>query len=126
MPTQTEQINIVELLMKIKEDVSSIKTDMANFKEAQRTEKEAIMREIADVRGDCKRDISALENSVMGRISSLQNIQKKLVSDVNTLKQADELKDAKKWRKIMAFVGTALSGVIVAKLPDVINYLIRG
>ena len=95
MPNQTEQINIVELLMKIKEDVSSIKNDMANFKEAQRTEKEAIMREIADVRSDCKRDITALENSVMGRIASLQNIQKKMVSDVNTLKQADELKDAK-------------------------------
>ena len=125
MPNQTEQINIVELLMKIKEDVSSIKTDMANFKEAQRTEKEAIMREIADVRSDCKRDITTLENSVMGRIASLQNIQKKMVSDVNTLKQADELKDAKKWRKVMAFAVTAISGVIVAKLPDVINYLIH-
>ena len=35
--------------MGIKEDVSSIKTDMANFKEALR-EKDTIMKEISDVR----------------------------------------------------------------------------
>ena len=60
MSDQTEKINIIELLMGIKEDVSSIKTDMANFKESQRTEKEAIMKEISEVRIDYKRDLSDL------------------------------------------------------------------
>ena len=39
MIEQTEKINIIELLMGIKADVSSIKTDMTNFKEAQKVEK---------------------------------------------------------------------------------------
>lgn len=125
MSDQTEKINIIELLMGIKEDVSSIKTDMANFKESQRTEKETIMKEISDVRIDYKRDLSDLENRVMGRITNMQSVQATLVGDVDTLKHADEKKDAKKWRTVMAFVGTAVGGMLVAKLPDFITFLIQ-
>ena len=125
MPDQTEKINIIELLMGIKEDVSSIKTDMANFKESQRTEKEVIMKEISDVRIDYKRDLSDLENHVMGRITNMQSVQATLVGDVDTLKHADEKKDAKKWRTIIAFVGTAVGGMLVAKIPDFITFLMR-
>ena len=125
MSDQTEKINIIELLMGIKEDVSSIKTDMANFKESQRTEKETIMKEISDVRIDYKRDLSDLENRVMGRITNMQSVQATLVGDVDTLKHADEKKDAKKWRTVIAFVGTAVGGMLVAKLPDFITFLIQ-
>lgn len=125
MSDQTEKINIIELLMGIKEDVSSIKTDMVNFKESQRTEKETIMKEISDVRIDYKRDLSDLENHVMGRITNMQSVQATLVGDVDTLKHADEKKDAKKWRTVMAFVGTAVGGMLVAKLPDFITFLIQ-
>ena len=58
------KINIIELLMGIKEDVSSIKTDMANFKEAQRSEKETIMKAISDVRIDYGRDLTDLEGFI--------------------------------------------------------------
>ena len=125
MSDQTEKINIIELLMGIKEDVSSIKTDMANFKESQRTEKEAIMKEISEVRIDYKRDLSDLENHVMGRITSMQSIQATLVGDVDTLKHADEKKDAKKWRTVIAFIGTAVGGMLVAKIPDFITFMIQ-
>ena len=125
MSDQTEKINIIELLMGIKEDVSSIKTDMANFKESQRTEKETIMKEISDVRIDCKRNLSDLENRVMGRITNMQSIQATLVGDVDTLKHADEKKDAKKWRTVIAFIGTAVGGMLVAKIPDFITFLIQ-
>jgi len=125
MSDQTEKINIIELLMGIKEDVSSIKTDMANFKESQRTEKETIMKEISDVRIDYKRDLSDLENRVMGRITNMQSVQATLVGDVDTLKHADEKKDAKKWRTVIAFIGTAVGGMLVAKLPDFITFLIQ-
>jgi hypothetical protein len=125
MSDQTEKINIIELLMGIKEDVSSIKTDMANFKESQRTEKETIMKEISDVRIDYKRDLSDLENRVMGRITNMQSIQATLVGDVDTLKHADEKKDAKKWRTVIAFIGTAVGGMLVAKIPDFITFLIQ-
>ena len=125
MSDQTEKINIIELLMGIKEDVSSIKTDMANFKESQRTEKETIMKEISDVRIDYKRDLSDLENHVMGRITNMQSVQAALVGDVDTLKHADEKKDAKKWRTVIAFIGTAVGGMLVAKIPDFITFLIQ-
>lgn len=125
MSDQTEKINIIELLMGIKEDVSSIKTDMVNFKESQRTEKETIMKEISDVRIDYKRDLSDLENRVMGRITNMQSIQATLVGDVDTLKHADEKKDAKKWQTVIAFIGTAVGGMLVAKLPDFITFLIQ-
>lgn len=123
MSDQTEKINIIELLMGIKEDVSSIKTDMANFKESQRTEKETIMKEISDVRIDYKRDLSDFENRVMGRITNMQSVQSTLVGDVDTLKHADEKKDAKKWRTVIAFIGTAVGGMLVAKLPDFITFM---
>lgn len=125
MSDQTEKINIIELLMGIKEDVSSIKTDMANFKESQRTEKETIMKEISDVRIDYKRDLSDLENRVMSRITNMQSVQSTLVGDVDTLKHADEKKDAKKWRTVIAFIGTAVGGMLVAKIPDFITFLIQ-
>lgn len=125
MSDQTEKINIIELLMGIKEDVSSIKTDMTNFKESQRTEKETIMKEISDVRIDYKRDLSDLENRVMGRITNMQSVQATLVGDVDTLKHADEKKDAKKWRTVIAFIGTAVGGMLVAKIPDFITFLIQ-
>ncbi len=125
MSDQNEKINIIELLMGIKEDVSSIKTDMVNFKEAQRTEKETIMKEISDVRTDYKRDLSSLESRVMGRINNIQSVQATLVGDVDTFKHADEKKDAKRYRTVIAFIATALGGMALAKLPDFIAFLIK-
>lgn len=116
------KINIIELLMGIKEDVSSIKTDMANFKEAQRSEKETIMKAISDVRIDYRRDLTDLENRIMGRINHVQSVQSTLVGDVDTLKSADAVKDAKKYRTVIAFVGTAIGGMALAKLPDFLAF----
>lgn len=123
--TSNDKINIIELLMGIKEDVSSIKTDMANFKEAQRTEKDIIMKEISDVRADYKRDLSEVEAHVMGRITSMQSIQGNLVGDVDNLKSAEDKKDAKRWRMTIAFIATALGGMALAKLPDFVAFCIK-
>ena len=123
--TSNDKINIIELLMGIKEDVSSIKTDMANFKEAQRTEKDIIMKEISDVRADYKRDLSELETRVMSRITNMQSVQSNLVGDVDTLKSAEDKKDAKRWRMTIAFVLTGLGGMALAKLPDFIAFCIK-
>lgn len=119
-----KDINIVELLMKISNDVSSIKTDMTNFKEAQRVEKENIAKDIEALKEDYKRDLMDMEKRIQIRVTSIETVQSTLVSDVDTLKHADEKKDATKWRTIMAFVGTAFGGLIIGKLPDIINTLI--
>ena len=125
MGEQTEQINIIELLMDIKADVSSIKTDMTNFKEAQKVEKENTVKDIADVRSDCERDLKELEARVMTKLNGIQSIQNNLVGDVDTLKHAEEKKDAKRWKTVMAFIGTSVGSMILVKIPDFIAFCIK-
>ena len=132
MSEQTEKINIIELLMGIKEDVSSIKTDMSNFKEAQRTEKEVIMKTIADVRSDNERELKGLEckfkeleTRLNTKINGLQMVQNNLVGDVDNLKKADDKKDAEHYRKVLAFLSVGLGGMVLAKLPDFIKFLVK-
>lgn len=113
----TKEINVMELLIKISNDVSSIKTDMENLKKNQ-------AKDNADVRADCQRDIEDLEKRMNTKINNIQSVQNTLVGDVDTLKHAEEAKDAKRWRTVMAFVGTALGGMLVARLPDIVRTLI--
>ena len=125
MGEQTEQINIIKLLMDIKADVSSIKTDMTNFKESQKIEKENTVKDIADVRSDCKRDLKELESRVMTKLNGIQSVQNNLVGDVDTLKHAEEKKDAKRWKTVMAFIGTSVGSMILVKIPDFIAFCIE-
>ena len=125
MSEQTEQINIIKLLMDIKADVSSIKTDMTNFKEAQKVEKENTVKDISDVRSDCERDLKELEARVMTKLNGIQNTQNNLVGDVDILKHAEENKDAKRWKTVMAFIGTSVGSMILVKIPDFIAFCIE-
>ena len=125
MGEQTEQINIIKLLMDIKADVSSIKTDITNFKESQKVEKENTVKDIADVRSDCKRDLKELEAKVMTKLNGIQSVQNNLVGDVDTLKHAEEKKDAKRWKTVMAFIGTSVGSMILVKIPDFIAFCIE-
>ena len=125
MGEQTEQINIIKLLMDIKADVSSIKTDMTNFKEAQKVEKENTMKDITEVRSDCKRELKELEARVMTKLNGIQSVQNNLVGDVDTLKHAEEKKDAKRWKTVMAFIGTSVGSMILVKIPDFIAFCIE-
>ena len=125
MGEQTEQINIIKLLMDIKADVSSIKTDMTNFKESQKVEKENTVKDIADVRSECERDLKELESRVMTKLNGIQSVQNNLVGDVDTLKHAEEKKDAKRWKTVMAFIGTSVGSMILVKIPDFIAFCIE-
>lgn len=125
MGEQTEQINIIKLLMDIKADVSSIKTDMTNFKETQKVEKENIVKDISDVRSDCERELKELEARVMTKLNGIQSVQNSLVGDVDTLKHAEEKKDAKRWKTVMAFIGTSVGSMILVKIPDFIAFCIK-
>lgn len=125
MSDGNKDINIIELLMGIKEDVSSIKTDMSNFKEAQKLEKENTKKEIVDVRNDYKRDLIDLESKLIGKINGLQTVQNNLVGDVDILKHEDEKKDAKRWKTVIAYVGTAIGSMILIKIPDFIVFCLK-
>lgn len=116
----TKDINMMELLLKISSDVSSIKTDIANFKEAQKLEKENTARELEDVRCDCKKEITELEEKVNENTSDIEKLKKR----VDELERADDTKDARKWRTVMIYIMTALGGMFVAKLPDIAKALV--
>ena len=125
MGEQTERINIIKLLMDIKADVSSIKTDMTNFKEAQKVEKENTVKDIADARSECERDLKELETRVMTKLNGIQSIQNNLVGDVDTLKHAEEKKNAKRWKTVMAYIGTSVGSMVLVKIPDFIVFCIK-
>ena len=117
----TKDINMMELLLKISNDVSSIKTDITNFKEAQKLEKENTARELEDVRCDCKKEITELEEKVNENTIEVEKLKKR----VEELERADDTKDAKKWRTVTIYIMTALGGMFVAKLPDMVKALVE-
>ena len=111
---EEKTINIVALLMEIKEDVSSIKTDMSNVKESQRIEKDAH-----------ERDLRNLETRLTQRIDSLQAKQISTANDVQELKVVQDKADAKKYRTVIAFIMTAFGGILVSNLSAFLSALIK-
>lgn len=120
---ENQSVNVLELLLKISNDVSAIKADVTNLKETQSKERAEISKEIEDVKNDVYKELSTLEKDMNARINNLQSIQNTLVGDVDTLKHADENRDAKRWRAVIAYVATALGGMLIAKIPDIVSYL---
>lgn len=120
---ENQSVNVLELLLKISNDVSAIKADVTNLKETQSKERAEISKEIEDVKNDVYKELSTLEKDINARINNLQSIQNTLVGDVDTLKHADENRDAKRWRAVIAYVATALGGMLIAKIPDIVSYL---
>ena len=125
MSEENKDINIIELLIGIKEDVSSIKTDMANFKESQRVERENTVKEITEVRNDCAKSIAALETRLSGKISNLQSVQNSLVGEVDLLKNAEDKKNAKRWKTVITYVCTSVGSIILVKIPDFIAFCLK-
>lgn len=119
---ENQSVNVLELLLKISNDVSSIKADVTNLKETQSKERAEISKEIESVKEDVYKELSTLEKDMNTRINNLQSIQNTLVGDVDTLKHADENRDAKRWRAVIAYIVTALGGMLIAKIPDIVSY----
>lgn len=132
MEKPKDEVNVIELLIGIKEDVSSIKTDMTNFKESQQKMQDSIQRDILDVRSDCKTALNNIEDKFKDRTNQLQSIQAKLVGEVDTLdsrvtklEQAQTEADARKWRKFVAYALSAIGGVLLVKLPAIIAFMLK-
>lgn len=125
MSEENKDINIIELLIGIKEDVSSIKTDMANFKESQRVERENTVKEITEVRNDCAKSIADLETRLSGKISNLQSVQNNLVGEVDLLKNAEDKKNAKRWKTVITYACTSVGSIILVKIPDFIAFCLK-
>lgn len=121
MGAELEDINIIELLMGIKEDVASIKTEVANFQKTQEKDREDNSRDICDV----KKSMADLEQRINDRLEEIEKVQDKIIVELDKVKNKDTEKYATKWKTSVAFILTALAGMTIAKIPDFVTFLIE-
>lgn len=122
----TDDVNVIQLLMGIKEDVSSIKTEVADFKETQKREREYFEREIRDVREDFKNALLETDNRLTERIGNIQSIQNNVVGELDELKTKKDRADAKKWHAVLAFLAAGIGGALLARLPQFLVGFLHG
>ena len=111
---QKDNFNMSELLLKISTDVAEIKTDMSNFKDTYRNEKENLTSRIDDVRNDCEKELARQDAQI-----------KQLNVYIEAVRTAKDKEDAKKWRTVMAFILTGLGGMLLSRLPDFLLILAK-
>ena len=109
-----DNINLTELLLKISSDVSAIKTDMQNFKDSYKNEKENLLAKIDDVRNDCEKELMRQDAQI-----------RQLTVYTEALRTQKDKEDAKKWRTVIAFICAGLGGMILSRVPDFIMMIIK-
>ena len=120
-----DNINITELLLKISSDVSAIKTDMQNFKDSYKSEKENLLAKIDDVREDFEKDLKTLRETFDEKIKQQDAQIKLLTTYTEALRTQKDKEDAKKWRTVMAFILAGLGGMLLSRVPDIIMFLMK-
>ena len=120
-----DDINVMELLLKISENVSAIKTDMANFKENSKSERDSLTTLINDVRSDAKMDLAQAKSTLQIEIDAVKKVQEDHTKAIEKLQNADTEKDAKKWRIVIAFILTAVGGFLMSYVFDFIKFVLN-
>lgn len=116
-------INVLELLIQISNDVSAIKTDLTNLKDSQTKDRADIDKCLLETKEDSHKEVEAVKEDVKHRINQFEERVSTLEKEVDILKHAEEKKDANKWKVVTAFILTAVGGMVLAKIPDFISYL---
>lgn len=124
MGSAQDDINVMELLLKISENVSAIKTDMVNFKETYKNEKDNLTTVINDVRSDAKVDLAQAKSTLQMEIDAVKKVQEEHSKIIDKLQHADTEKDAKKWRVVIAFILTAVGGFLMSYVFDFIKFVL--
>lgn len=109
-----DNINLTELLLKISSDVSAIKTDMQNFKDSYKNEKENLLAKIEDVRSDCEKELMRQDAQL-----------KQLTVYVEAVRTEKDKTDAKKYRSVIAFILVGLGGMLLSLVPSFIIFMIK-
>lgn len=120
-----DNINLTELLLKISSDVSAIKTDMQNFKDSYKNEKENLLAKIDDVRKDFDKEIRTMKEAFEEKLKQQDAQIKLLTTYTNALRTQKDKEDAKKWRTVIAFILAGLGGMLLSRVPDIIMFLIK-
>lgn len=120
-----DNINLTELLLKISTDVSAIKTDMQNFKDSYKNEKENLLAKIDDVRKDFDKEIKTMKEAFEEKLKQQDAQIKLLTTYTEALRTQKDKEDAKKWRTVIAFILAGLGGMLLSRVPDIIMFLIK-
>ena len=120
-----DNINLTELLLKISSDVSAIKTDMQNFKDSYKNEKENLLAKIDDVREDFEKDIKALREYFDEKIKQQDAQINLLTTYTEALRTQKDKEDAKKWRTVIAFILAGVGGLLIGSIPFVLKLILQ-
>lgn len=120
-----DDINLTELLLKISSDVSAIKTDMQNFKDSYKNEKENLLAKIDDMRKDFDKEIKAMKESFDEKIKQQDAQIKLLTTYTEALRTEKDKTDAKKYRSIIAFILTGVGGLLIGSIPFILKAFIQ-
>lgn len=125
MGSEKDNINLTELLLKISSDVSAIKTDMQNFKDSYRNEKENLLAKIDDVQKDFDKEIKSMKESFAEKIKQQDAQIKLLTTYTEALRTEKDKTDAKKYRSIIAFILTGVGGLIIGSIPFILKAFVQ-
>ena len=122
---KSADINLTELLLKISSDVSAIKTDMQNFKDSYKSEKENLLAKIDDVREDFDKEIKTMKEAFEEKLKQQDAQFKLLTTYTEALRTQKDKEDAKKWRTTIAFILTGVGGLIIGSIPFILKAFIQ-
>ena len=122
---KSADINLTELLLKISSDVSAIKTDMQNFKDSYKNEKENLLAKIDDVREDFDKEIKTMKEAFEEKLKQQDAQIKLLTTYTEALRTQKDKEDAKKWRTTIAFILTGIGGLIIGSIPFTLKAFIQ-
>lgn len=125
MGENKDNINLTELLLKISSDVSAIKTDMQNFKDSYKNEKENLLAKIDDVRKDFEKEIKAMKEAFEEKLKQQDAQIKLLTTYTEALRTQKDKEDAKKWRTTIAFILTGVGGLLIGSIPFILRAFIQ-
>ena len=125
MGSENKDVNTVELLLKISSDVSAIKTDMQNFKDSYKSEKENLLAKIDDVREDFDKEIKTMKEAFDEKLKQQDAQIKLLTTYTEALRTQKDKEDAKKWRTTIAFILTGVGGLIIGSIPFILKAFIQ-
>ena len=120
-----DNINLTELLLKISSDVSAIKTDMQNFKDSYKNEKENLLAKIDDVRKDFDKEIKTMKEASEEKLKQQDAQIKLLTTYTEALRTQKDKEDAKKWRTTIAFILTGIGGLLIGSIPFILKAFIQ-
>lgn len=122
---KSADINLTELLLKISSDVSAIKTDMQNFKDSYKSEKENLLAKIEDVREDFDKEIKTMKETFEEKLKQQDAQIKLLTTYTEALRTQKDKEDAKKWRTTIAFILTGIGGLLIGSIPFILKAFIQ-